>query len=119
MNRLATVALAAGLTLGSVAVANAQAGAGGGAGSGASSGTNTGAGTNMSGQRRSGVTTNRQGGSNQNNGTVGQGQRRDGPGASEFAPGRNPGTANKTNPGHGGTPPGQQMKKENERNNRR
>jgi len=49
---------------------------------------------------------------NQEPATTGQGQAR--PGASEFAPGRDPGTANETNPGHDGTPPGQMMKKNND-----
>jgi len=107
MQKILCLALAAGLTLGTAALANAQGGGVGGAGG---AGATTGGSQSGSTMNKSG-TTNRTGTS-----TTGQGQR--GPGASQYAPGRNPGTASERNPGHGGTPPGQRMKDRNGDNDR-
>lgn len=101
LKRLTTLALGAALAIGVSAASYAQIGGSSGGPSG----------------NKSDDTSTMHGGTIQSkgskSGTTGQG----GPGASEYAPGRHPGTASEKNPGHGGTPPGQKMKmkKENEK----
>ena len=100
-HRILTLALAAGAAIGIAALAHAQ-GYGGASGPGGWVGPTIKQDTAPSGGRNGNPT-----GPTTGQGTTGQGGSWD-RGASEFAPGRDPGSARDTNPGRGGgTPPGQ------------
>src|SRR3954462_8593339 len=93
---LTTLALGAALAIGVSAASYAQIGGSSGGASG----------------NRSDDTSTMHGGTTQSKSSTSRTTGQGGPGASEYAPGRHPGTASENNPGHGRTPPGQMMKKQ-------